>query len=105
MFIRTYFVDRDETLEPVMAPPPPLTVHGRGASANPANRFEALALEPDLEDLADEDRPKLATKYYRDFTRTIIAHNDSPDVGFDSSVNPVSRLRAWLHLLLRAADA
>ncbi len=78
----------DESLDPVMTPPPPLTVHGRGASANPANRFETLALEPDLEDLADEDRPKLATKYYRDFSRTIIAHNDSPDVGFDSSVNP-----------------
>ncbi len=71
-----------------MTPPPPLIVPGRGASANPANRFEALALEPDLEDPADEDRPKLATKYYRDFSRTIIAHNDSPDVGFDSSVNP-----------------
>ena len=26
--------------------------------------------------------------YLRDFTQTIIAHNHSPDVGFESSVNP-----------------
>ncbi len=72
-----------------MAPPPPLPLHGRGASANPANRFEALAFEPDAEDLPnDEERPRLTTKFYRDFSRTIIAHNDSPDVGFESSLNP-----------------
>ena len=32
--------------------------------------------------------PGPTTKYYRDFTRTIIAHNESPDVGFESSINP-----------------
>ena len=78
----------DEMAEPVMRRPATPPIHGRGASGNPANRFEALALEPDPEDLADEERPALTTKFYRDFTRTIIAHNDSPDVGFESSVNP-----------------
>ncbi len=63
-------------------------IHGRGASHNPANRFEALHLEPDPEDENDPERPKRQTIYYRDFTRSIIAHNDSPDVGFESSVNP-----------------
>ena len=63
-------------------------VHGRGASSDPANRFEALHLEPDPEEEHDPDRPARKTIYYRDFTRTIIAHNDSPDVGFDSSINP-----------------
>ncbi len=63
-------------------------IHGRGASHNPANRFEALHLEPDPEDENDPERPKRQTLYYRDFTRTIIAHNDSPDVGFETSVNP-----------------
>jgi DNA repair photolyase len=63
-------------------------VHGRGASTNPANRFEALALEPDPEEQANDEAPRLTTRYYRDFTRSIIAHNDSPDVGFESSVNP-----------------
>ncbi len=66
----------------------PKPIHGRGASGNPANRFEALHLEPDPEDEHDPERPARRTIYYRDFTRTIIAHNDSPDVGFESSVNP-----------------
>ena len=56
--------------------------------SNPANRFEALHLEPDPEDENDPDRPQRRTIYFRDFTHTIIAHNDSPDVGFESSVNP-----------------
>ncbi|MDQ3198135.1 MAG: PA0069 family radical SAM protein, partial [Verrucomicrobiota bacterium] len=63
-------------------------IHGRGASNNPANRFETLHLEPDPEDEHDPDRPKRRTLYLRDFTRSIIAHNDSPDVGFESSINP-----------------
>ncbi len=61
---------------------------GRGASANPPNRFEALHLEPDPEDAHDPDRPARRTQYLRDFSRSIIARNDSPDVGFDSSINP-----------------
>jgi len=63
-------------------------IHGRGAGFNPANRFEALHLEPDPEEEHDPERPRRQTVYYRDFTRTIIAHNDSPDVGFESSINP-----------------
>ena len=78
----------DEALDPVMAPPQPLSLHGRGASANPANRFTALHLEPDPEGPSSDEVPSLTTKFYRDFTRTIIAHNDSPDVGFESSLNP-----------------
>jgi DNA repair photolyase len=68
--------------------PLPQPIHGRGASHNPANRFERLHLEPDPEDENDPDRPARRTIYLRDFTRTIIAHNDSPDVGFESSINP-----------------
>jgi DNA repair photolyase len=65
-----------------------MPIHGRGASNNPANRFEALHLEPDPEDENDPERSTRRTIYYRDFTRTIIAHNDSPDVGFEASINP-----------------
>ena len=71
-----------------MLRPLPPRIRGRGASANPANRFEALSIEPDPEGGSDDEVPALTTKFYRDFTRTIIAHNDSPDVGFESSVNP-----------------
>ena len=60
---------------------------GRGASGNPANRFERLAFEPDP-GAADADEPAVTTSFFRDATRRILARNDSPDVGFDVSVNP-----------------
>ncbi len=63
--------------------------HARGASGNPANRFEALHLELDPTDPAEDDeRPALRTHFLRDDTRTIISKNNSPDVGFERSVNP-----------------
>jgi DNA repair photolyase len=61
-------------------------VKGRGASWNPQNRFETLSYVRDDEAPPDEDAPK--TVYLRDPSRTIIAKNDSPDVGFETSINP-----------------
>src|SRR6266540_3374278 len=61
-------------------------LHGRGASWNPQNRFESLEYVRDDEAPPDENAPR--TIYMRDPTRTIIARNDSPDVGFDASINP-----------------
>src|SRR5438477_9496744 len=58
---------------------------GRGASWNPQNRFESIEYVRDEE---AEDQPAPNTLFLRDPTRTIIAHNDSPDVGFESSINP-----------------
>ena len=78
----------DDTLDPIMERPRLAPVHGRGASANPANRFAALTIEPDPDEQPGDEVPSLTTRFYRDFTRTIIAHNDSPDVGFESSLNP-----------------
>jgi DNA repair photolyase len=66
-----------------MSQPP---VRGRGASNNPPNRFDEIRLEPDSETAPEELlRP---TRYFRDTTQTIISYNDSPDVGFDASINP-----------------
>jgi len=62
-------------------------IRTRGASANPVNRFEKLELERN-EDWNAEDDPAPATQFYRDTTASIIAYNDSPDVGFEASVNP-----------------
>jgi DNA repair photolyase len=59
---------------------------GRGASWNPQNRFETLEYVHDDEAPLDDSSPQ--TLYLRDPTRTIIATNDSPDVGFDASINP-----------------
>jgi DNA repair photolyase len=71
------------------------TIKGRGANANPANPFAPLQFEPDGDELdrtggdrPDDERPAPQTVYYKDTARTIIAHNDSPDVGFEYSINP-----------------
>ena len=71
----------------------PTTVHkGRGATLNPDGRFERLRRETaddgwgSLEELAQDPSP--ATQAFPDRARTIIAHNDSPDIPFDSSINP-----------------
>src|SRR4051794_4908305 len=66
-------------------------IFGRGAADNPPNRFEKLVYADDLDAIdadadADETAPK--TEYLRDTSRTILARNESPDVGFDTSVNP-----------------
>ncbi len=60
---------------------------GRGATANPPNRFELMRYEP-LEDGACDERPAPQTLFFRDNTRNIIATNDSPDIVFDGSINP-----------------
>jgi len=65
---------------------PSLPIHGRGASDNPPNRFESIHYERDP-DLPPEEEVAPATVLYRDTTRSIIATNDSPDVGFDASIN------------------
>src|SRR6266576_1170517 len=59
----------------------------RGASSNPVNRFEKIHLEPD-EDWNPEENPLPRTQFLRDRTSTIITYNDSPDVGFEASINP-----------------
>ncbi|HXG48521.1 MAG TPA: PA0069 family radical SAM protein [Methylomirabilota bacterium] len=61
--------------------------HGRGAASNPANRFEMLHLEPDP-DLGPAEEAAPTTRFLRDATATIINYNDSPDLGFDASINP-----------------
>lgn len=60
---------------------------GRGAIDNPANRFERLSVEA-VDHWTDPDDPSPRTILLRDATRSILSHNDSPDVGFDVMVNP-----------------
>ena len=64
-----------------------LPIHGRGASGNPANRFESTHYAPD----PDADEPVTAaprTELIADHSKSIISENDSPDIGFRFSVNP-----------------
>src|SRR5688572_21919845 len=67
--------------------PEPASFRGRGATDNPANRFERLAYEPD-DDCPEGERSPPETQVFRDMSRSLIAYNDSPDVGFDASINP-----------------
>src|SRR4051812_45377036 len=76
------------------APPSP-AIHGRGASWSPSNRFEKLHVDLGDEDVvqidptsAEEEKPRRETQFFRDQTKTIIARNSSPDVGFETSINP-----------------
>src|SRR6202040_1412242 len=69
-------------------------IHGRGASWSPANRFEKLHVDVNDVDVAqidqddDGEQPRRETQFFRDGTKTIIARNQSPDVGFETSINP-----------------
>ena len=71
----------------------PGSIKGRGAAIQPANPYLAVRLETDFEQVA-EDAEYLAqlgrppTEYLPDESQTIVAENDSPDVGFRYSVNP-----------------
>ena len=71
---------------------------GRGAGFNPPNRYESIRRDPFFDgweapidpDGAEAGRPAAAvpTTVTVDATRTVIARNESPDVGFDRSINP-----------------
>jgi DNA repair photolyase len=62
-------------------------IRGRGTAENPPNRFELLVYERDPAD-ADGEGVAATTQFFRDRSRSVIARNDSPDVGFGASVNP-----------------
>ncbi|MGH7827987.1 MAG: PA0069 family radical SAM protein [Candidatus Binatia bacterium] len=65
----------------------PRPVRGRGSAGNPKNRFESIERIPEPPDDNDEmSSPQ--TQFLTDISKSIIAYNDSPDVGFDASVNP-----------------
>ncbi len=56
---------------------------GRGAPSNPLNRFERIAVESEV-----PGPERVETRLLRDESRSVISRNDSPDVGFDASINP-----------------
>ena len=62
-----------------------LPVKGRGVAYDPPNRFETVHVEMEPAHYAEE---KPRTEFLADATRSIVARNQSPDVGFDASVNP-----------------
>jgi len=71
-------------------PATPQPRKGRGAGSNETGRFESEKRVPfdDGWDAVEAEPARLATTLSVDATRTIIARNDSPDIGFDRSINP-----------------
>jgi DNA repair photolyase len=63
-------------------------MRARGTSDNPANRFEALRTVPSAAERAAAAEMDPRTELPRDPSRTIVATNQSPDIGFNASVNP-----------------
>ncbi|HEY2465145.1 MAG TPA: PA0069 family radical SAM protein [Steroidobacteraceae bacterium] len=65
------------------------TFKGRGSSSNVAGRFDSLTLEKaDDGWYQDEIVENLTETVLPDRARSVITSNDSPDVGFDVSINP-----------------
>ena len=69
-----------------------LARNGRGAVTNPAVRYDrntVSAFEDGWSFLTGEDSlPPLQTALHKDRSKSAIAWNDSPDIGFDRAVNP-----------------
>jgi DNA repair photolyase len=66
-----------------------LSIKGRGALSNPVGRFAVTHAER-IDDgwYTEETPPSIATHVEPEHARSIISSNDSPDIGFDASINP-----------------
>ncbi|MCW5773780.1 MAG: PA0069 family radical SAM protein [Rhodospirillaceae bacterium] len=83
---------------PELPPAPSEARKGRGATLNPAGRFERHTREPFADSWSDPGwshgggtdyvPPPIRTEVSVDSTKSIIAYNQSPDIGFDRSINP-----------------
>ncbi len=84
----------DPELDPLLAGPTTLGIdperrRGRGAVSNAGGRFEKLQSIPfddGWESL--EELPPFKTEVQAEKAKVIITRNDSPDIGFDRSINP-----------------
>jgi len=68
----------------------PMAARGRGSGSNASGRYEPMA-RIRIDDgwgAMDEAPPPIRTEVNRDTSRTILARNTSPDIGFDRSINP-----------------
>ena len=66
--------------------PPRASVRGRGSAHNPKNRFLPLAVEREAWTRASGPGPR--TEFLEDRSKSVISRNDSPDLGFEASLNP-----------------
>jgi DNA repair photolyase len=67
----------------------PATFKGRGSSSNPEGRFESTRSEAEDDGwYREEDAARPKTEVREEIARSVVTHNDSPDVGFDQAINP-----------------
>ena len=68
-----------------------MRVKNRGAISNPEGRFEKQTHDP-FDDgwdiIEDETVSAIKTELLKDNAKSIITSNDSPDIGFEKSINP-----------------
>ena len=77
-------------------------IKGRGAFSQPPGRFDKLTKTLEHDGWYEEEAPnKLETIVLPEPARSIISRNKSPDIAFESSINPYRGCESWLHLLLR----
>ena len=66
---------------------------GRGALSNPEGRFESRRVTPvddgwSSDDAEAAELPPLETTVTAEHAKRVISRNDSPDIGFEQSINP-----------------
>ena len=70
---------------------PNKALKGRGAVSNPKNRIDIEERVPEDDgwwNSEDKFLAKVETHLRPDTSKTIISHNNSPDIPFDRSINP-----------------
>src|ERR1700744_6584624 len=67
----------------------PVLARGRASRSNASGRFEALTRDSIDDGWGEDPRPdRLETEMNAAEARVTISRNDSPDIGFDPSINP-----------------
>ena len=71
---------------------PPRALKGRGAASNPEGRFESIRHHAEDDGwqhaMLDETLPRPRTEVTEERARSVISHNDSPDIHFSQALNP-----------------
>lgn len=65
-----------------------MSIKGRGTDSNPHNRFAPRISVIDSDVNSEEPARSPTTTVRSESARSIISYNDSPDIGFDRSINP-----------------
>lgn len=67
---------------------PPTPIKGRGAGGNVAHRFSSETRQAETDGWTPAQASLPQTRLLVDSAKSVITRNDSPDIGFDQSLNP-----------------